>query len=72
MIIGDFYFVWFIQPHKTDAPLLVNSILRLEGPRIEDALSKPKVQKALQDKANETLQKRLDAGANYILSKAGS
>ena len=47
-------------------------ILRLEGPRIEDALSKPKVQKALQKKADETLQKRLDAEANYILSKAGS
>jgi len=46
-------------------------ILRREGPRIEDALSKPKVQKALQKKADETLQKRLDAEANYILSKAG-
>lgn len=45
-------------------------ILRLEGPRIEDALSKPKAQKALQNKADETLQKRLDAEANYILSKA--
>ncbi|MCK5913779.1 MAG: phage tail protein, partial [Desulfuromusa sp.] len=46
-------------------------ILRLEGPRIEDALSKPKVQKALQKKADEMLQKRLDAEANYILSRAG-
>ncbi len=46
-------------------------ILRLEGPRIEDALSKPKVQKALQKKADGTLQKRLDAEANYILSRAG-
>ena len=46
-------------------------IIRLTGPRIEDALSKPKVQKALQKKADETLQKRLDAEANYILSKAG-
>jgi len=46
-------------------------ILRREGPRIEDALTKPKVQKALQQKVDETLQKRLDAEANYILSKAG-
>jgi len=46
-------------------------INRLAGPRIEDALAKPKVQKALQKKADETMQKRLDAEANYILSKAG-
>ena len=45
-------------------------IERKTGPRIEDALEKPKVQKALQDKADETLQKRLEAEASYILSKA--
>lgn len=46
------------------------NVERLTGPRIEDALSRPKVQKALQKKADETLQKRLDAEANYILSRA--
>jgi len=45
---------------------------RLTGPRIEDALAKPEVQKALQKTADETLAKRLDAEANYILSKARS
>ncbi len=43
---------------------------RLTGPRIEDALSKPEVQKALQSKADTTLQARLEVEANYILSKA--
>ena len=47
-------------------------IHRLTGPRIEDALSKENVQKALQKKADDTLKTRLDAEANYILSKAGS
>ena len=45
-------------------------IERLTGPRIEDALAKDSVQKALQQTADETLKKRLDAEANYILSKA--
>ena len=43
---------------------------RLTGPRVEDALSKPEVQKALQNKADTTLQARLEHEANYILSKA--
>jgi hypothetical protein len=47
-------------------------IHRLTGPRVEDALSKDHVQKALQDKADTYLQTRLDAEANYILSKARS
>lgn len=47
------------------------NIHRLEGPRIEDALAKPDVQKALQKTADDTLSKRLDAEANYILSRAG-
>lgn len=45
-------------------------IERLTGPRIEDALAKDSVQKALQQTADDTLKKRLDAEANYILSKA--
>jgi hypothetical protein len=45
-------------------------IHRLEGPRIEDALNKPEVLPALQKKADDTLQKRLEAEANYILNKA--
>lgn len=45
-------------------------IHRLEGPRIEDALSKPEVQKALQNKADTVLIDRLEHEANYILSKA--
>lgn len=47
-------------------------INRLEGPRIEDALAKPEAQQALQKKADETIQKRLEVEANYILSKARS
>jgi len=45
-------------------------INRLDGPRIEDALSKEEAQKALHDKADTTIQSRLEAEANYILSKA--
>jgi len=45
-------------------------IHRLAGPRIEDALAKPEAQKALQKTTDETLAKRLDAEANYILQKA--
>ncbi len=44
-------------------------IHRLEGPRVEDALSKPAVQQALQAKADSTLATRLAAEANYIISK---
>lgn len=43
---------------------------RKEGPRIEDALKKPKAQAALQKKADDTIQKRLEVESNYILSKA--
>jgi hypothetical protein len=45
-------------------------INRLEGPRIEDALAKPEVQKALQKKVDDTIKKRLEVEADYILSKA--
>jgi hypothetical protein len=45
-------------------------IHKLDGPRIEDALAKAEVQTALQAKADSTIQTRIDAEANYILSKA--
>jgi hypothetical protein len=45
-------------------------IHKLDGPRIEDALAKNDVQTALQAKADSTIQARIDAEANYILSKA--
>lgn len=45
-------------------------INRLTGPRIEDALASTGAQKALQTKADQTIQVRLAAEANYILSKA--
>lgn len=43
---------------------------RLTGPRVEDALSKPEVQKILQTKADTVLMARLEHEASYILSKA--
>lgn len=46
-------------------------IERLAGPRIEDALADPFIHKAIMQRADETMQARLDAEANYILSKAG-
>jgi len=43
---------------------------RLTGPRIEDALSKPEAQQALQNTVDTSLMDRLEHEANYILSKA--
>ncbi|NLC71168.1 MAG: hypothetical protein GX751_07415 [Desulfuromonadaceae bacterium] len=43
---------------------------RLEGPRIEDALAKPEVQKALEQKASERLNKYLDHETSYLLGQA--
>ena len=46
-------------------------IHRLEGPRVEDALTKPGVQKRIKIAVNHTINKRLMHEADRLMQKAG-